>query len=329
MHVLGDFPLLLPIIPQWSKLLFTGIILRNLWWRAGAVSVFSCWMRMELRVVLFIPLLSHRMFFLKDIIILKYFIIQRVSGLLILRLIFFSFTQQLTGGAIAGATLVFILKTGTFPFFQWVISLGERISWYPLFVLLSLQKIIPLTLIAHFCRRVLEVVSFVGWVTLPLLVLVRKKIKPVVVISSVFMFLAILCSLCSSSFKWKRLMLLYLLTLLPLVRMGDTPVSLKNTLVSCTPLSLLVRWRVVLLRLIGLPPLPGFLIKIEVFNLVLEGGVALASTFLVGRIIITWVYINLWFLLISMSVGISLERVRREVATCSVALPLLRAFLLL
>jgi len=44
---------------------------------------------------------------------------------------------------------------------------------------------------------------------------------------------------------------------------------------------------VVLLRLIGLPPLPGFLIKIEVFNLVLEGGVALASTFLVGRIIIT------------------------------------------
>jgi hypothetical protein len=75
-------------------------------------------MRMELRVVLFIPLLSHRMFFLKDIIILKYFIIQRVSGLLILRLIFFSFTQQLTGGAIAGATLVFILKTGTFPFFQ-------------------------------------------------------------------------------------------------------------------------------------------------------------------------------------------------------------------
>lgn len=85
----------------------------------------------------------------------------------------------------------------------------------------------------------------------------------------------------------------------------------------------------VLLRLIGLPPLPGFLIKIEVFNLVLEGGVALASTFLVGRIIITWVYINLWFLLISMSVGLSLERVRREVAAYSVALPLLRAFLLL
>ena len=304
------------------------MLLRNLWWRAGAVSIFSCWIRIELRVVLFIPLLAHGSFFLKDLVVLKYFIIQGVRGLLILSLLFFRFTQDFSRRSAMGVIFVFILKTGTFPFFQWVVSLGERVSWYPLFILLSLQKIIPLIFITYFCSRVVELISIIGWAVLPILVVNRKKIKPVVIMSSVFLFLAILCSLCGSTFKWKSLMLLYLLTLGPLASMGDRSDNLKRSLGGCASPAFLVSWRVLLLRLIGLPPLPGFLIKVELFRLVIERRFVLTIAFLAGSIVMTWVYVNLWFLLIIARANLRVERLSRGTAAVVAAATLLGAVLL-
>ena len=194
--------------------------------------------------------------------------------------------------------LIFILKTGTFPFFQWIVSLGERVSWYPLFILLSVQKIIPLIFIIHFCRREIELVALTGWVVLPILVINSKKIKPLIVVSSVFLFLAILCSLCSSTFKWKNLILLYIITLAPIAALGDRPLGLKITISGCGVSSCLFGWRVVLLSFIGMPPLPGFLIKVELFSVILESRIILSVIFLSGRIIIIWIYLNLWFLIL-------------------------------
>ena len=113
-------------------------------------------------MVLFMPLLIHGSFFLKEVVVLKYFIIQSVRGLLILSLLFTGLSQDLTAITRFRIMLIFILKTGTFPFFQWVVSLGERISWYPLFILLSVQKIIPLIFISHFCSREIELVALIG-----------------------------------------------------------------------------------------------------------------------------------------------------------------------
>ena len=286
-------------IPQWSKLLFTSLLTRNLWWRMGAPSIFTCWIRIELSVVLFMPLLIHGSFFLKEVVVLKYFIIQSVRGLLILSLLFTGFSQDLTAITRFRIMLIFILKTGTFPFFQWVVSLGERISWYPLFILLSVQKIIPLIFISHFCSREIELVALIGWAVLPLLVMSTKKIKSLVTVSSIFMFLAILCSLCRSVFKWKNLIILYLLALCPVRVLGDSPLRLKVFTLGSGASSYLAGWRVVLLSFMGVPPLPGFLVKAELFRILLERRVTMSMVFLSGRMLIVWVYLNLWFLIIT------------------------------
>ena len=272
------------------------------------------------------PLLIYGSFFLKEVIVLKYFIIQSVRGLLILSLLFAGFSQDLTSVSRFRLMLIFILKTGTFPFFQWVVSLGERISWYPLFILLSVQKIIPLMFIVHFCSREIELVALVGWAVLPFLVLSMKKIKSLVVVSSVFLFLAILSSLCRSTFKWKNLMIMYLLTLSPIMVLGDSPLRLKIFTLGSGASSYLAGWRVVLLRFIGMPPLPGFLVKAELFSVMLERRVILSRIFLFGRMIIVWVYLNLWFLIIIPVHMAWTEGLIRELAvplTCLICIRLL------
>ena len=90
----------------------------------------------------------------------------------------------------------------------------------------------------------------------------------------------------------------------------------------------LFSWRVLLLRLIGLPPLPGFLIKVELFRLVIERRFVLTIAFLAGSIVMTWVYVNLWFLLIIARANLRVERLRRGTAAVVAAATLLGAVLL-
>ena len=86
-------------------------------------------MAIELNLLFLLPMMAHHNYFYGKFSAVKYFIIQRISGLLILTVIVLE-AQRITGSIWLMVLLgLFFLKLGAAPFYQWVLAIGEHQSW--------------------------------------------------------------------------------------------------------------------------------------------------------------------------------------------------------
>lgn len=187
-----------------------------------------------------------------------------------------------------------IFKIGGFPFHQWAISLIAGISWEAITVILTLQKIIPLHLLAH--RRTVSILALrrIGWIFLRISSLLVRKTKKLILLSSVFFLAALVIIPLLSGGRWKKLLLIYFVIFFFFMLLGGGE---KDVLVS-SPSSLdSIRgalWLFVLLTLRGSPPFLGFFLKLEVSALLCENRELLrAALFLLTRAVFLYIYISL------------------------------------
>ena len=136
-------------ISLYRKLSVVACLLINIVWGCSSSAYFSCWMSIELGLIIFIPLciLGGRRY--GTLLAVKYLLIQRVAGLLILGGLVLSVFDRLAGFMGPGLSLMLLLKLGGFPFFHWLILIGEKLGWLPLYLILTLQKLIPLFILSH------------------------------------------------------------------------------------------------------------------------------------------------------------------------------------
>lgn len=229
--------------------------------------VFSCWIMIELNRLRFIGILI----FNKNKIIeasLSYFLIQTISSLVFL--IGCSVTIGFQYIILINWSIVIILliKLGGTPIQFWVWSIAFSISWYVLWLFISLQKIIPII--------ILEIIDIKNFTMLIVIILVNcilvgvskfqvsnnKRILIFLRISSVTWLFR---SLVMNNQLWKVYLLVFALL----------------RFISITEISFVNKPRIIIsmLALAGIPPWPSFLPKLILIILLLNINLLLLRLF--------------------------------------------------
>lgn len=255
----------------------------NTVWGCTTSSYLTCWIAIELNLLIFLPIIALGARGRGPMVTLKYIIIQSLSGLLILLGLLISIHRSGREVIKSIISIVFILKIGGFPFMHWALIIGAVVDWVSLTIILTIQKILPLLIISNLVYHNLQPLCVLRWLILPLLATKSLKLKIVIIISSTFNLIAILSTFSIRRHKWLRLLILYLISTIPIILFRGI-VNLKNGAAKSINRKLSSGLGVlILLRMMGVPPLPGFFFKVEVLALIIiEGNYFLRSALVTG-----------------------------------------------
>ena len=258
-------------------------MLLNTLWGCTSRSYLTCWIAIELNLLIFLPIIALGSRGRGPIITVKYIIIQRVSGLIILLIILTSVHRSGSEVIKVILSIIFILKMGGFPFIHWAILIGAAVDWVALTIILTIQKVLPLLMMSNLVYHNLQPLCILSWITLPLLAIKFLELKIVVIISSTFNLIAMFSVYCLTDHKWLELLVLYIISTVPIMFMRGI-VNLKNSGAKSVNRKLACGLGVlILLRMIGIPPLPGFFFKLEVLRLrIIAGRYFLRTSFILG-----------------------------------------------
>ena len=225
---------------------------------------------------------------------MKYLIIQSLAGILLLVIFIVRNFPGISTFWILLLNVLIIFKLGAAPFYRWVLAVGEKQSWWGLFFILTVQKIIPLHIITLFLFRPMIRVSVISWLILPVIILRLKRIKKIIIISSTFIIIGLLSALLLAGHKWKTLLITYCVSLRPLLGLRGT--SRGGTL---RPKGLeyyrtQILWLTLILTILGMPPLPGFLIKFDIStSMLFSGFISMALIFNIISSFLIYIYVNI------------------------------------
>nr|QXF68517.1 NADH dehydrogenase subunit 2 [Stagmatoptera biocellata] len=138
-----------------TKILFLSVLISGILISLCANSWMGAWMGLEINLLSFIPLLSSNKNMFSTESSLKYFLIQAIASSTLLFLILlktniqemFYFMKFSDWNNII--ILPLLMKIAASPFYWWLPSVMEGLSWMNCLILLSIQKITPLMLISY------------------------------------------------------------------------------------------------------------------------------------------------------------------------------------
>ena len=224
---------------------------------------------------------------------LKFFFVQRLGGLLLLLILTYraQFTSHFWTFIIS---CLLLLKIGGFPFHQWFTRLGMYVKWEALVIMLTIQKLIPLFFLAHSRSSHLVFISALAWLFVRFSVLLVSKTKKLILFSSVFFLRALTLTPILAGGDWKKLLLLYSLVFLSVGLLSGAEKEVLISRASGIMTTSATVWVVIILAISGVPPFPGFFLKLEFLSMFwLNGEHFLFSVFLLGRAIFLYIYITL------------------------------------
>jgi len=99
---------------------------------------------MELNLIILLPIIANRKYLCAKFSSVKYLIVQRFAGILILRIILINNITAVSSLWVLLINLFILFKLGAVPFYHWVLAVGRGQTWVVLFFLLTVQKFIPL-----------------------------------------------------------------------------------------------------------------------------------------------------------------------------------------
>jgi len=248
---------------------------------------------MELSTLAFLALWAVKTKRPREAGLIKTFLIQRLAGLGMLAMIII--TEMNLGRDIT--LLVFgtfsLIKLGGFPFQNWVLEIIETMPIEIFFLFLTLQKALPLHLVSYFTPHAFLILSSLRWGALTLRCLILVSVKKIVLISSTYFLMAVVGLLPLTRMQWKVIFLVYCLTLAPLLlllRAGPRCRGSRGKPEAGVSLG----WALVLGTLAGIPPLPGFFLKLEIL-IVFLGHLELMAglIFLLRGVLLIRMYISI------------------------------------
>jgi len=187
-----------------------------------------------------------------------------------------------------------MLKLGAAPFYHWVLIIREAQGWWRIYLILTLQKVIPLYLTQLLGCKTLMTLRALSILIIPFGILRVKRLKKLIVLSSTYTLIAIISAILLVGYKWKTLLILYFISLAPLISINGL---IRGNIIRPKVLedkTTLIVWLVLIMSLLGVPPLPGFLLKFDIRLTLLYSnfwGISAIFNFTSG--IIIYIYINI------------------------------------
>nr|ALY11316.1 NADH dehydrogenase subunit 2 [Tambocerus sp. PY-2015] len=255
----------------------------------------SMWMGLEVSLISFIPFMQNNSMAYAESMI-KYFIIQSVASTMFL----FSVVILLVGASMMNEmimTIAMLIKIGSAPFHKWVLMIIENLSFYTVFILLTIIKIPPLMVLYQTNTNFLNFPIMLSMIISSMMSLNQNSIRKILGYSSIFNIATMLILIN----KFNTLLTFLVIYSFPLIMVISMTKTLKINFINQMPLNefnslIKVNLWINMLSMSGFPPLMGFLGKIISIQALMENLSYLTLTiFLLSSILVMMFYMRMIF----------------------------------
>lgn len=244
------------------------------------------WLFLELNIISFIPIIRATRWNQEQEACLKYLLFQALGSSLLL-------LSTISTSLFFLITVALIIKLGIAPFHAWFPSVMKRISWIPSTLLITWQKIAPMSLIIFSIRgpQFYTVIGVLGALVGGVGGINQTHLRPLLAYSSIGHIGWIAARITASQFTSA----FYLLTYIVITAAIIVSATITNTFLiksSKKPFHAFIYFilALLLLSLSGIPPLAGFVPKIIVI-LRLKSIIVLMAL-IIGSLINLYYYLN-------------------------------------
>lgn len=255
------------------------------------------WIRIEINLFSFIPLISINRKIFREKSTILYFLIQGISS----RIFLLRFSINLENLKTISYLLLIIsifIKLGIFPFHFWIISVIEGMEWNISLILITIQKVIPLIIITFILQQNIIIIfclinSFIAAIRGITMFSTRKIIGFSSVNHLSIIIIAIILS--------KKILKIYFLIYFYITFLATKTIKFLNINFIFQRITIKrnnkinnISIIIIFLRIAGIPPFLGFLPKILTLIVILKREIFLSSLIiLILNTISTYFYLRL------------------------------------
>nr|AVE15742.1 NADH dehydrogenase subunit 2 [Hierodulella sp. JZ-2017] len=284
-----------------TKILFLSTLISGILISLCANSWMGAWMGLEINLLSFIPLLSSNKNMYTTEASLKYFLIQAIasSTIVILILLKINIPEMFYISKMSSwnhlMMIPLMMKIAASPFYWWLPSVMEGLSWMNCFILLSIQKIAPLMLISYmivnsyFIQFIIISSAFIGAIG----GLNQISLRKILSFSSINHIGWMLTTMIMGSNLWLMYFMIYSINIISIISMtaminlsyiSQTFNSMNNQKIIKFTLF------IAMLSLGGLPPFLGFFPKWITIQFMTQNFMIFTSMILIMSSLLTLYY---------------------------------------
>nr|YP_010736897.1 NADH dehydrogenase subunit 2 [Pediopsoides anchorides]WEP24771.1 NADH dehydrogenase subunit 2 [Pediopsoides anchorides] len=252
----------------------------------------NMWTGMEIGVLSIIPMMTQEKISSDSSI--KYFIVQSVSSSMMIMAIM-AISLKMNFKIIIIQSM--LIKIGASPFHVWMLSIVESISYYTMFMLLTVTKI-PGLMVLSMLNEQIQIWSILSMMIGSIMAINQSSVKKILTYSSIYN-LGIMMSSMNENQIWMNYMIIYSVMLLMLTpTMYKLKVNYLNQLMLneieyVTKISIWIS----LMSMAGLPPLIGFTAKMTMLEkMIMKKEILMTSMMLTSSMIMMFTYMRISFL---------------------------------
>lgn len=283
-----------------QNFLFFFILILRIFISLSSDSLLGIWIGIEINLFTAITIFNINQKTINEKSIITYFLVQRISSVIILFSILFIITRITTSNLFWFLFILSIfIKLGVFPFHFWILTTIEGLSWIICFILLRLQKIIPLIiliLIIH--QKIIMIIVIINRIVASLRGLTTFSLRKILGFSSINHLSLILLSVIFSKKLFKTYFLIYIiLTYISTLLFQKINANFISQIFLINNNKIIkLNVLITFFRIAGIPPFLGFLPKFIIIVKMTEFLVILPIFFiLIRNTISTFFYIRLCF----------------------------------
>nr|QFQ33831.1 NADH dehydrogenase subunit 2 [Amblyomma geoemydae] len=254
---------------------------------------FIYWLMMEMNLMLFIPLMNSKKKNSSNWMV-AYFVEQSFSSTLffmmsisfnMFNLLFFEFMIMIS----------ILIKLAMIPFHFWLTSLSELINYNTLFLILTLQKFIPLfILVMNFTEKMIFF-AMISSIFGSLLLFNLKSFKKILIFSSISHQGWMISLIAMNSNFWFTYMMIYSLLIFKILSiLKKNNIELKNNFFKKKiPMSEKISMTTLILSLGGMPPFIGFIMKFLSILIIINNSIFVVMILILSSIINIFIYLRM------------------------------------
>nr|YP_010582922.1 NADH dehydrogenase subunit 2 [Parafagocyba longa]UGN61342.1 NADH dehydrogenase subunit 2 [Parafagocyba longa] len=241
-----------------SNILFINTMSLGILMSVSSNNWIMIWCGLEVSLVSFIPLMINKMMISSESM-MKYFIVQSISSaMLMLGVLIMIMKGDYNYDYLLLASLM--MKMGVAPFHNWVLTVLEGLDLMLIMVMLTINKIAPLTLMSYL-NQSYNMIIMITMILGAIMGLNQNSMKKIIGYSSIFN-MGLILTLMKNSLMWMLYLMVYSFLILFMISlMKINKMNFVNQMVfSEMNINKLTLW-INLLSMGGMPPLIGFSIK--------------------------------------------------------------------
>nr|AWV83796.1 NADH dehydrogenase subunit 2 [Cicadettana calliope] len=266
--------------------LFLGIMIS-----VSANNWLGCWMGVEMNMISFLPIMANKMSIYASESMIKYFIVQSLGSSVLLMAVIIN--MMVDSNYLIMISLM--IKIGCPPFHFWYVSVIEGLTWMVCFMLMTIQKIIPLILLTYLSMNMsLFIVMSCIWGCIG--GLGYSSMRKIIAYSSIYNLSWLFSGIMVINYSWLIYYFIYSFTLMAVCYMFSlfninyinqfimtSTNFVKSSMVMC-----------IFMSMGGMPPFLGFFPKlIMIYCLVMNNMMFVCFMLLMTALVVMFFYLRI------------------------------------